>query len=146
MWHLRRIEGRHCREYFYTLLVLMDSLLVSKSTHSFNNVRESSYDPVLDPYHETYEDIPLDELPSPPDSPRSSERPQSPPQPEYETYLSKQKRSPEAKKLCRLMRIRKMLCSRTGSENREEIIGMCGRFSIPVHDHLNYKQVKKERN
>ena len=127
------------REYFYTLLVPMDSLLVSKSTHSFNNERDTSYDPTLDPYHETYEDMQflLDELPSPPDSPRS----ESPPSPVVTRAIS-----PEAKKLRKLLQIRKMLYSLTGSEIRDEVIQRCGKFTVPVHDHLNYKKIKKVRN
>lgn len=88
-----------------------------------------AFHPELDPYyeHQSYEDEP----PSPPDSPR----PESPPTP-----------TPTVKKMRKLLRIRKALRSRTGSEIREEILQRCGSFTIPVRDHLNYKQTKNSRN
>jgi hypothetical protein len=130
----------------------MDSLLVPRSTKElpkeFHNTRETIPDlePIFNPCYDTdYEDMLLiAELPSPPDSPRSSERPDSP---EYEEYLTTPRQlSPEGKKLAKLLRIRKVLYSYSGNEIRDEVIRICGRFAIPVHDHLNYKQLKKARN
>ena len=125
----------------------MDSFLVPRSTKEFHNTRETTYDTVhvFDPYHDTdYEDMLLiAELPSPPDSPRSSERPDSP---DCEEYLIKRQLSPEGKKMAKLLRIRRVLYSRAGSEIRDEVVRVCGRFAIPVHDHLNYKQLKNIKN
>jgi len=118
----------------------MDSLLVSKSTQAFHNARDTEYDPALDPYHDAdYADMLflLDELPSPPDSPRSESPPSS---------NVKQTISPEANDLRKLLQIRKMLYSRTGSEIRDEVVRRCGKFAVPVHDHLNYKQLKNIKN
>lgn len=128
----------------------MDSLLVPRSTKEYHNPVETTYDhvPVFDSYNDNdYDDmLLLAELPSPPDSPRSSERTDSASQQEYEEYPSKQTRSSEANKMCKLLNIRRVLYSRTGSEIRDEIIRIYGRFTIPVHDHLKYKQLKNIKN
>jgi hypothetical protein len=117
----------------------MSYLLVSKSINVFHE--EPAYDPMLDPY---LQEMPMDDIPSLPPSPSESPRPET--FPETPPECNVKSISEEGKRLRSLLRIRKMLRSRTEIEIRNEIRKYTGALSMPVHDHLNFKQLKNIRN
>ena len=117
----------------------MTHLLASKSTYVFQE--ESSCEPTtLDPY---LQDMTVDTglisspLPSPPESPKTLES---------DEIIETKSISEDGKRLRELLRIRNMLRSRTGSQVRKKIRIQNGSLSIPVYDHLKYKDMNKNHN